>query len=292
MNKFCPQCGSPLAEGTSFCVQCGARLQPQAAPPPSYPPPAPPASASPSGGSKVLLIVGGLLFAIIVLGAVGGYLVYRKAKQVVSSAAESAGISLPQSNSSSAAARSLDPCRLLSREEAEQITQVRYQSATSDGAAASSTCVFTPVPLSPEEQQAQMTKALEALKQKANSPNPDADAAASRGDANALSRESGMNEFTRAFVGGMSGAGGRLSLAWHGGDGAGQISAVRIALKALSGDMKVSEELKGIGDEAVIGPMDMMMVIRKGADAVVIEYGGPGGRQVLVELARRVASRM
>lgn len=287
MNRFCVKCGSPLAEGAAFCVQCGT---PAAA---MGPPPPPSTAPAPSGGaSKVFLIVGGLLFAIVVLGAIGGYLVYRRAKEVVSDAASRAGISLPDSAGNSATGRALDPCSLLSRNEAEQITQVRYQGASSSGTSASSTCVFTPVPLTPEEQKAQVERAVEQLKQKANSPDPAAGAAAEKGDANALARESGIADFTRVLTGALGGSGGRLSIAWHGGDGATQINAVRVALRAVAGQMNVSEEIKDIGDEALIGPMDAMLVVRKGQNAAVIEYGGPGGKQVLLELARRVASRM
>ncbi len=286
MNRFCIKCGSPLDVGAAFCVQCGAPAASQGSPPPAAAP------APSGGGSKLLLIVGGLLLAIVLIGVIGGFLVYRKAKEVVSDAASRAGISMPDQSQGSGPARQLDPCSLLTREEAEQLTQVRYQKADSSGTAASATCVFTPVPLTPDEQQAQVNKALEQLKQKANAANPAADAAAEKADANALSRESGIADFTKAITGALGAAGGRLSIAWHGGDGATQINAVRIALRAVAGDLKVSEELRGIGDEALIGPMDAMMVIRKGRDGVVIEYGGPGGKQVLVELARRVASRM
>lgn len=288
MNRFCIKCGSPLAEGAAFCVQCGTPASVQSAPTPA-PIPAPTRSSS---GSKLILIVGGLLLAIVALGAIGGYLVYRKAKEVVSDAASRAGISMPDESQASGPARQLDPCSLLSREEAEQLTQVRYQRVDSSGAAAGATCVFTPVPLTPDEQQAQVNKALEQLKQKANAPNSDADAAAEKGDANALSRDSGIADLTKALTSTLSGGGGKLTIAWHGGDGATQINAVRLALRAVAGDMNVSEELKGVGDEALIGPLDAMLVIRKGRNAAVIEYGGPGGKQVLVELARRVASRM
>jgi hypothetical protein len=281
MNKFCIKCGSPLAEGAAFCVQCGTPASAQAI----SPPPAPAAAPS-SSGSKLILIVGGLLLAIVVLGSIGGYLVYRKAKEVVSDAASRAGISMPDESLRSGPARQLDPCSLLTREEAEQITQIRYQKVDSSGAAARATCVFTPVELSADEQQAQVNQALENLKQKADG------ADAERGDANSSARESGIVDLTKALTGTLSGAGGRLSIAWHGGEGATQINAVRIALRAIAGDLKVSEELKGIGDEALIGPMNAMMVVRKGQDGVVIEYGGPGGKQVLVELARRAASRM
>lgn len=288
MNRFCIKCGSPLAEGAAFCVQCGTP-----APVHSAPTPAPISAPAPSSsGSKLILIVGGLLLAIVVLGAIGGYLVYRKAKEVVSDAASRAGISMTGESQASGPGRQLDPCSLLSREEAEQLTQVRYQRVDSSGAAASATCVFSPAPLTPDAQQAQLNKALEQLKQKAAAADSAAETAAEKGDANALSRDSGIADFTKALTGTLSGAGGRLSIAWHGGGGATQINAIRIALRATAGNLDVSEELKGIGDEALIGPMDAMMVIRKGRDGVVIEYGGPGGKQVLVELARRVASRM
>ena len=44
---YCRQCGKQLPDGTRYCTECGAPMEPQAGPPPGYAPGAPPVTVIP-----------------------------------------------------------------------------------------------------------------------------------------------------------------------------------------------------------------------------------------------------
>src|SRR5690349_22659424 len=126
MARFCTQCGSQVAEGLAFCVQCGAAQSapasdakpippassvtvppppppPQAVtntspPPATYPPQAaPPIPPTPKAGSSILKIVAIVLGILALITVVGigscvyiGYRVERKAEQVAKEIKEGA----------------------------------------------------------------------------------------------------------------------------------------------------------------------------------------------------------
>jgi hypothetical protein len=90
-----------------------------------------------------------------------------------------------------------------------------------------------------------------------------------------------------------SGAERFIEIKVHWEDGKTVILAAQGAGALLSSEMKVFEKLPDVGDEAYIGPMDSLLVFRKGDVGVEIDLRGvPNGREVGVKLAKLIASRV
>lgn len=65
------------------------------------------------------------------------------------------------------------------------------------------------------------------------------------------------------------------------------------ALKLSLGMIKATEPLTGIGDEALMGPMESLLVFVKNGLGVSIDFHGVGkGREREIALARQIASRL
>ena len=299
MTAFCTNCGAPLAEGAGFCIKCGAPRPgaapaprpPQAyapVPPPYTPPPlaytAPPAYPAPapapkSGGSamKIVLIV---LAVIFVLGAAGvisvAYMAYR-VKNRITQEAYRRGVDLSAfSNSAAYQGRLPDPCSLLTKEEASEIAGLTIERTGEHG----HTCDYYAQPLSPAQQQERMRKALEEIQ--ARSKQHAADAATQAGDAAAAARASGFENLTKNLVAGAN-------------PGSGPYFSIQVDRngRAQIAGMKTVEPLTGIGDDAVMGPMDSMLVFTKNGLGVQIDLRQmPQGRDHAIAMAQRILPRL
>ncbi len=79
----------------------------------------------------------------------------------------------------------------------------------------------------------------------------------------------------------------------HWEDGQAVILAARGAAALISSEMKAFEKLPGIGDEAYMGPMDSLLLFRKGDVGVEIDLRMiPNGHETGVKLANLIASRI
>lgn len=96
------------------------------------------------------------------------------------------------------------------------------------------------------------------------------------------------------MLGAMTGAAGQqfsIKFDWEGGRTA--IAAMKLATGALAPGIKTTENLTGIGDEAILGPMGSMLLFRKGATAVEIDMRTAlREKERSVTLAKLVASRL
>src|SRR3954466_8392534 len=129
MAKFCSKCGAETGGG-SFCIRCGAPVQPSAAqaiPPAAAPVPAPAVQPARGGSAlKIILITLVLLIGIAVAGAIGAaiYIKHRVhdgiARLKQRTGIESLGADSVSSRSS-ASLPARDGCLLLSRENAQGI---------------------------------------------------------------------------------------------------------------------------------------------------------------------------
>lgn len=295
---FCSACGTQQPDGTNFCGVCGAKLgapapqapqpqpvqpppqappppqyqqsqpyqqpqqqysQPQQYPPPGYQPygqPPPPAQSSTPWGKIILFIVGG----IFLLGAIGvGTAVYiaYKAKNYVTEQAKERGIDLEKIGERKPGAEQVEPCSLLTEAEASEILGVKIERSDSQDSRA---CRYY-APASAE----QKTEDTDA-----NSP---------------------QEEALKGILGDAIGEGSYVGLAVDWDNGIASMLAVRIALEAFGG-MRL-QKIPGIGDEAILGVRDSILMFTKGGTSVLLDLRKvPAPREKGIAIARKIESRL
>jgi len=217
-----------------------------------------------------------VVLGLLVLGAIGvGGLIYAgyKVKNRVERAAREYGVD--PSSPRGPSARRVDVCSLITRDEAAEIMGVPLDRVEPVG---SSECRYYGKALSEEERQKQIDDLQDKLKD-AKGQDPDMRA---------------VEDMTKNMVAGMAGGAGRsfsVKVDWEGGHAA--VKAMKLTMGVISGDTKLTESLKGVGDEAVLGPMASMLVFAKGDTAVDIDLRMlPNGKERGVEIAKKVASRL
>jgi hypothetical protein len=298
-----PGSGPRAAPAADLCPRPTALHTPSAGvrppPPPAYTPPPPysgpptypvPAPAPKSGGSalKIVLIV---LVVIFVLGAAGvisvAYMAYR-VKNRITQEANRRGVDLSAfSNSAAYQGRMPDPCSLLTKEEASEIAGLTIERTEEHGR----TCDYYAQPLSPAQQQERMRKALEEIQTR--SKQHAADAATPAGDATAAARASGVENLTKTMAAGANPGSGPYFSIQVNQNGRAQIAGMKIALGAVSPGMRTVEPISGIGDEAIMGPMDSMLVFTKNGLGVQIDLRQmPQGRDHAIAMAQRILPRL
>ncbi len=278
MANFCTNCGAAVNPGTPFCTQCGTRVS--TAPPPSTPVPAPvqaaPAPLAPASSSPLLKIILFVVLGFFVLGALGlaglfyaGY----KVKNRVEQAAREYGVdsSAPRGPS----ARRTDVCALLTKEEASEIMGVPVERVEPDG---SNQCRYVGKALTGEEREKAIADARRKLEE-TKGDQPDMKA---------------VENMTKNMLGGLAdGAGPSFSVKvdWEGGHAA--VKALKLTMGVVTGNSKLAESVQGVGDEAVMGPMNSMLICAKGDTAVTVDLRMlPNGRDRGIDIAKRVLSRL
>jgi hypothetical protein len=289
---FCRNCGAQLT--AAFCTRCGApAVQPpppvqSAAPQPSsqQPPPA----AKTGSGLKVLFVVLGVMVFLGVLLAGTIWYGWHKVKQTVASQ----GIDL-STVVDRGAGRQLDACELLTKEDLAQILNLAIERSEGTGRSTHSTCRY----YSSAAQQRGADEAAAAFKKlqqntKSNDSPAQQDEAlknletmvrsvggAAAGTVNdpVLNIEVESENAKAAMAGFRLGAG--LGAAVVGAD------AKPEARKLLR------EDVQGIGDEAVFGPLQSLLMFRKGDVSVQIDARTlPGGRDTEIAIAQRIAAKL
>jgi hypothetical protein len=315
---FCQSCGAQTTG--AFCTKCGARAsqapQPAATPPPPPPPPvqqqytppppppqyAPPQYSQPlpqaaksGSGLKILLVVLVILGLMGMLAVGGVWYAWHKTKEI----AASNGIDLNGiTETRRGPARRFDACALLTKDELSQILNLNIERVESTGKSTSSTCTY----YSSEAQQRGLDEAAAAKKR--------IEDASKTGNGKPDAAET-MKDFGN-IVRGMTAAGGPalgqtnglvLSVAIDSQNakaamagfklGMGLSSAVvtKDADPAVKAAMR--EDVKGVGDEAMSGPLLSLFMFRKGDVAVTLDARLlPGGRDAQIAIAKLVASKL
>ena len=153
------------------------------------------------------------------------------------------------------------------------------------------TCDYYAQPVSPAQQQERMRKALEEIQTR--SKQHAADAATQAGDAAAAARASGVENLTKNLVAGANPGSGPYFSIQVNQNGRAQIAGMKIALGAVSPGMRTVEPISGIGDDAVMGPMDSMLVFTKNGLGVQIDLRQmPQGRDHAIAMAQRILPRL
>jgi zinc-ribbon domain len=314
MPGFCGSCGTALRDGAGFCPQCGkavgggaplSQAPPRSQAPPPYQPapsqPAPyqpaPYQAAPSstaaGASKgsstllkvVLIVVG--VFVVLGILAVAGivYTGYRVKHAIEQKAAEN-GIDLGALTSGQQG-RGYEPCSLLTTAEAAEILGVPVERSESSG----TTCSYFIRPPSAEEKSNAVADALEAVQQKADSPAANDAAGGSQPSPEAV-RQAGIEQLTKAFTSSAVDANTPYFTVEVNPAGNILMAATKVAF-ASSGVPGASESLAGVGDQAVLGPLDSLLVFTKNGTGVQIDLRLVGnGRDRGIAMAQRMLARM
>ncbi len=279
---FCTNCGSEIPSNGAFCASCGTRA-PGTAQPPAVQQQLAAAPVKSGGLLKVLLVVFGVLFLIGVLAVAGVVYTGYRIKKSVEKAAQERGVDLSALTQSPSASRNIDPCSLLTKEEASQILAVAVERVQRSG----ESCQY----FAPSAADNARTSAEEALaKLKARSD------AGSRGekapsDANELARQSGLGDLVKS-LGQAGAANGPYLTVTVNDNGKQAINALRIAMGLLS-PVRTTEELQGLADEALLGPMDSMMMFVKNGVGVQMDLRLiPQGKARGIALAKQMAPRL
>jgi hypothetical protein len=121
-------------------------------------------------------------------------------------------------------------------------------------------------------------------------PEPDVKA----NEAYKIGQQTGMNDLMKG-IGGLAAAEGApylaVTVSWENGPQA--MSMLKGVLGANSAGVKTTEDLAGIGDQAVMGPVDSFLAFVKGQAEVQIDLRQiPKGRDKGVAMARAIAGRL
>jgi len=327
MAGFCTHCGAPLAEGAGFCVRCGAprpggvpatpaqpapAAPPSAGPPPDaaapppyqaappvYQPAPPPYQAAPpayapapaarggSSAAKIVLIVLAVIFVLGAAGIIGVAYVAHRVTDRIAQAAGRQGVDLSVFNSSAGyQGRLPDACSLLTKEEASEIVGQSIERTEEHG----NTCEYYAQPVSQAEQQDRAKKLLEEIQARAKAQQA---GGAGTGEPPAAAQQSAMADLAKSMAaGGNRGTGAYFAIQVNA-NGRAEIAAMKVAMGLVAGGMKTTEALPGLGDEALMGPMDSMLVFTKNGLGVHIDLRQmPNGRERAIAMAQRILPRL
>lgn len=246
---------------------------------------------------KKVLIIAVVLFVFMGIIATAGllYVGYRVKNRIEKEAANlrhEAGRSSPTTLAAAAEAptRHVDPCSLLNKEEASQILGVAIERTQATESSAGSSCQYFAKPRSQQDKLASVANAFGAIARGGATPEPDIKA----NEAYKAGQQTGMNDLVKG-LGGLAAAEGApylaVTVSWE--NGAQAMSMLKGVIGANSAGVKTTEDLAGIGDQAVMGPVDSFLAFVKGQTEVQIDLRQiPKGRDKGVAMARTIAGRL
>jgi hypothetical protein len=298
MASFCGQCGFPQGTSSSFCPNCGGRLQGQASRPApvqqvySSTPAAPAAPPKGSSGLKILMVVL-VVFAVGAVAVVGGlYYVAHKVKQTVVEKAATYGVDLsssPSSDSSAAPHQVPRACDLLSQQEVAQLLGEPIERKEDQGAAACN--YYGPPGLSAQlaRQQADGTF------RRAQEPGSTVSGTEVANSVDQLVNNLGAQA-------GPAGSGGEMPLLMLivGNDGKAQMNALSASRAIFGGivgaggprGMSMGADIPGLGDRAMRVPKLGLNVLQGEMFVRIIAGPVPDADAKTVEIARSVLPRL
>jgi hypothetical protein len=189
-------------------------------------------------------------------------------------------------------ARRLDACSLISKEELSQLVGITVERAQGDGTGTHSSCAYYSS-ASIDQSTNSATDAMDRMKQYKATGNADAD------------RQKAMDEVGK-ILRGVSGAAANglvVNVQVETDNPKGTMAAFKIAMAAMTigADKEkdkdllkvMREDVKGVGDEAIMGPLASVFIFRKGDVAVTIDGRAlTGGRDMQIAIGKRIASRL
>jgi hypothetical protein len=208
---------------------------------------------------------------------------------MVKQAAASKGVDLDSITDTRRApgpARRLNACDLLTKEELSQMVGMNVERAEGNGKSTHSTCAYYSSSAIDKSSDA-ATDAIKRIQQRTNS-----------GDTNA-DQEKALKDLGN-IVRGISGVAANglvISVEVETDNAKAAMAGFKIAMAAMTvGNDKnhaLREDIKGVGDEAIVGPLASIFIFRKGDVAVTIDGRAlTGGRDAEVAIAKRIAGRL
>ena len=264
----------------------------QYAQPAQYAQPLPPAAKS-GAGLKILFVVLGILALMGMLAVGGVWYAWHKTKQI----AASNGIDLNSfSETRSGPVRWYDACDLLTKGDLSQILNLNVERAEGSGKSSHSTCRYYS---SGAQQRAEDEAAVSKKKLEDESK---------AGDANVDQAEKvrDVGNLLRGITGaaGAASNGPMLTIEVESGNAKAAMTAFKLAMGLTGAAMKsqggtggapnlLREDVKGVGDEAMFGPLLSLSMFRKGDVSVQIDGRLlPGGRDAQIAIAKRIFSKL
>jgi hypothetical protein len=293
MANFCVKCGGALDANAGFCRQCGSPV-PAGQPPvqtaaPSYNPvynnPPPAAPSAKSGSALKFLLIAFLLFAVLGVAALVGVYYYAKSKVIdkmaefkeqtgvdVGAALEKAARGKP----SSGARR--DGCLMLTRQEAERILGMpleRVDSGPRTNASEEHCDYYAPAAAA----KVSAEQAAERFKELGKSDSGDLNQNLKKLEGVVKTMGASMNDGTTPI----------LVVTIYRGDA--QAAVMGLNLGVALGGVK-PEKVAGPWDEAVLGPLNSLMTVRKGDNGFMIDLRQlPEGREKGLEIAKTIIEK-
>ena len=246
---------------------------------------------------KKVLIIAAVLFVVMGIMATAGlvYVGYRVKNRVEKEAAalrhdagrpSATGVSAV----AEAPARHIEACSLLSKEEASQILGLAVERTQAKEGRSDSTCQYFVKARSQQEKMTSMANAFTAIAKGGATPEPEVKA----NEAYNVGRQTGMDDLVKG-IGGMAAPADApyLTVTVSCENGRQAMSMLKGVIGANSAGVKTTEDLAGVGDEAVMGPVDSFLAFAKGQTGVQIDLSQiPKGRDKGVAIARTIAGRL
>jgi hypothetical protein len=223
----------------------------------------------------------------------GVWYAFHYASTKVKEAAASKGIDLNDfTESARTPGRRVDACSLLPKEELSQILGMTIDRAQSSGVSTHSTCTY----FSEQSIDKSSDAAAEAMKKMQET-------AQSNGN-NPANQEEMMKQMGKMMRGiGAANANGQVvSVEIETQNAKAALAAFKIAMSVMTlGDNKdlkekvpaIREDIKGLGDEAIVGPLASIFIVRKGNVAVTLDGRAlTGGRDAEVTIAKHILAKL
>ena len=253
-------------------------------------------AAKSGAGLKILFVVLGIMGLMGVLFIGGLMFVWHRAKQ----AAANNGIDLNSfTETRRGPVRRVDACELLTKEDLSQILNLNVERAEGSGKSSHSTCRY----YSSGAQQRAENEAVAAKKK----VEEESKAGSSVDEAQKVRDVGNMIRGITGAVG-AAGDGPMLSIEVESENAKAVMTAFRLAMGVTGGLINAEaahdksapaaanlmrEEVKGVGDEAMFGPLLSLSMFRKGDVSVQIDGRLlPGGRDAQIAIAKRIFSKL
>lgn len=246
---------------------------------------------------KKVLIIAAVLFVVMGFMATAGllYVGYRVKNRIEKEAAALRPETSRRAPATVAAAaeapgRRVEACSLLSKEEATQILGLAVERTQAKEGSAESTCQYFVKTRSQQERMASMADAFKAMSKGGATPEPEVKA----NEAYKLGRQTGMEELVKG-IGGLAAPPDApyltVRVSWENARQA--MSILKATIAGNSAGVQTTENLAGIGDDALVGPVDSFLAFVKGETEVQIDLSQiPKGRDKGVAIARKIAGRL
>ena len=183
--------------------------------------------------------------------------------------------------------RRVNACDLLSKEELSQMVGMNVERAETQGKSSHSTCAYYSSSAIDKSSDA-ATDAIKRIQERKDTGDTNADQEKALKDIGSIVRG----------ISGVSANGLVVSVEVETENAKAAMAGFKIAMGLMTGGAgeqtkALREDIKGVGDEAIMGPLASIFMFRKGDVAVTIDGRAlTGGRDMQVAIAKRIADKL